>query len=83
MFKFIKRYFAAIVARRRPATEAPPQTNVVVITLNRLTQAQYAALEKQVHAVTVVNQTTTELQAGYQLGMQHALKALREGWVVE
>ena len=52
------------------------------VLLNRLTDAQYEAFEKKAHAVTIVNSTTTELQAGYQLGVQHALKVLREGWAV-
>lgn len=61
--------------------------NVAVVTEVRrvatLTKPQYDDFEKKVHAVTIVNSTTTELQAGYQLGVQHALKVLREGWVQE
>lgn len=76
MFKFIKQLIERL---RYPQPPAPAPSTAE---LNRLTQAQYEAFEKKVHAVTIVNQTTTELQAGYQLGMQQALKVLREGWVV-
>jgi hypothetical protein len=74
MFKFIKLY----LGRWFPA---PAEPVAEVRNLNRLTQAQYDELEKQARAVTVVNQTTTDLQAGYQLGMQHVLKVVRDGWV--
>lgn len=61
--------------------------NVAVVTEIRrvatLTKPQYDDFEKKVHAVTIVNSTTTDLQAGYQLGVQHALKVLRDGWVQE
>lgn len=74
MFKFINQ----IIERfRRP---------VAVTEVRRvatLTKPQYEDFEKKVHAVTIVNSTTTDLQAGYQLGVQHALKVLRDGWVQE
>jgi hypothetical protein len=47
-----------------------------------LTQAQYQSLEKQLQAPTV-SVNTTEIMAGYQLGIQSVLKMLREGWVVK
>ena len=47
-----------------------------------LTFDQYLALEKQVPgATTLVTHLTTELQAGYQLGVQAVLAALRTGFV--
>lgn len=47
-----------------------------------LTQAQYQSLEKQLQSPTV-SVNTTEIMAGYQLGIQSVLKMLREGWVVK
>lgn len=79
MFTFINRLLDRGAER---LVGAPQPQQPQTVELNRLTQAQYEAFEKKVHAVTIVNQTTTELQAGYQLGMQQALKVLREGWVV-
>lgn len=47
-----------------------------------LTFEQYSALEKQVPgATTMVTSATTELQAGYQLGVQAVLATLRNGFV--
>lgn len=45
----------------------------------RLDPLQYQALERQVPAPVVTTQTT-ELLAGYQLGVQTVLKLLREGY---
>ena len=47
----------------------------------RLTQHVYDELERKVGSV-VVNQVTTDLQAGYMLGVQAVLKELRNGYVV-
>ena len=47
----------------------------------RLPQHVYAELERKVGTV-VVNQVTTDLQAGYMLGVQVVLKELRNGYVV-
>jgi len=46
-----------------------------------LNKDQYRALERSLPPPVVVG-TTTELQAGFALGVQHVLKALREGYVV-
>lgn len=46
----------------------------------RLDPGLYRALEKQLTSPVVTHQTT-ELQAGYQLGVQSVLKCLREGYV--
>ena len=47
----------------------------------RLPQHVYAALEARM-AGPVVSQVTTDLQAGYMLGVQAVLKELRNGFVV-
>jgi hypothetical protein len=47
----------------------------------RLTQEQLAVLERKL-APPVVTTTTTELQAGYQLGIQTVLKELRDGFTI-
>jgi hypothetical protein len=47
----------------------------------RLTKEVYEDLEKKLPAPSV-QRDTTDLQAGFQLGIQHVLKLLREGYVV-
>ena len=47
----------------------------------RLTQDQLAVLERKLVPPVVTNQTT-ELMAGYQLGVQAALKELRDGFTI-
>ncbi len=46
-----------------------------------LTAKQYEALEKQLTPPVVTN-NTTDLLAGYQLGVQDVLKKLRSGFVI-
>jgi hypothetical protein len=46
-----------------------------------LSAEQYAKLEKSLTPPTVTTQTT-DLLAGYQLGVQEVLKKLRAGYVV-
>lgn len=50
-------------------------------TVVRLAPDVYRALEKQLSPPIVTSQTT-ELLAGYQLGVQQVLKLLREGYAV-
>jgi hypothetical protein len=50
-------------------------------TMARLTKEVYEDLEKKLPA-PAVQRDTTDLQAGFQLGIQHVLKLLREGYVV-
>lgn len=45
-----------------------------------LSPGAYADVEKKAGGNTHVNTTTTELQAAYQLGVQHVLRILREGF---
>jgi hypothetical protein len=47
----------------------------------RLTPEVYAKLEKQCINPVVTTQTT-DLLAGFQLGVQHVLRLLREGYVI-
>lgn len=47
----------------------------------RLTQAVYKTLEDKMGKV-YVGDNTTDLQAGYMLGVQAVLKVLREGYVI-
>lgn len=47
----------------------------------RLDQQAYEALEKQVLPV-VVQRDTTDIQAGYMLGIQQVLGLLRKGFVI-
>ena len=55
---------------------APPAQHIV-----RLSQEQYAALEKQALPL-VMNTQSTDLLAGQIVGEQRILQILRKGWVV-
>ena len=48
----------------------------------RLDNRVYEELEKKVMGTPIVTKETTELQAGFQLGVQHVLKVLRDGYTV-
>lgn len=52
------------------------------VVVTRLTQDQYKVLEKQVQGISV-NTATTEIQAGYMLGVQAVLLILRAGFTHE
>lgn len=49
--------------------------------ITRLDKDVYEALVKRLPGIGV-GTDTTELQAGYQLGVQHVLAILREGFVI-
>lgn len=51
-----------------------------VVERTRLREDQYLALERKM-IQPVVSSNTTELQAGYALGVQTVLKELRDGFV--
>lgn len=57
------------------------QNNIVQVI--RLHPDQYNELRKSVGGTPYVGPTTTELQAGFQLGVEHVLTKLREGFVLE
>lgn len=48
----------------------------------RLTPEVYTALENKILSNVLVNDKTTEIQAGYMLGIQKVLKELRDGFTV-
>jgi len=50
--------------------------------LYRLTEDQYAQLERQLPQ-PVISAHTTDLQAGHLLGIQQVLNILRKGFVVQ
>jgi len=50
-------------------------------TIVRLDPTQYRQMEKALPPPSVTN-ATTELMAGYQLGVQAVLKTLREGFTI-
>lgn len=56
-----------------------PTAQTVVTDIYRLTPDVYAKLEKQCGSPAVTS-TTSELEAGYKLGVQQVLKLLREGF---
>lgn len=55
-----------------------PKQEVVV----RLEQAVLNDLRKKVNASALVTSTTTDLQAGFQLGINHVLNVLQEGYTI-
>jgi len=57
--------------------EAEPQTTQVVV----FQRDQYKKLEAQLPAPIPSGQTT-DIQAGFLLGVQHVLKMLREGFTI-
>lgn len=58
--------------------EQPPKITEVVV----LNKDIYKKLEDQLPAPAPTG-TTTEIQAGYMLGVQYVLKKLREGFVIQ
>lgn len=57
------------------------ETKAKEVVVHRLTQEVYKHLENQMPA-PFVSTATTEIQAGFALGVQFVLKQLREGFVV-
>lgn len=57
-------------------------TNINKVVVLRLENDQYLELTRKFQTPFVSNDTSA-LQAGYQLGVQAVLKALREGYVIE
>lgn len=55
-------------------------TKTVIVA--RLTPSMLADLEKRLPP-PVVDERTTDLQAGYRLGIQHVIKLLREGYTIQ
>ena len=52
------------------------------VTIAILSQDAYRALEKKVlNPLAIVDSTTTDVQAGFMLGVQHVLAVLRTGFV--
>lgn len=60
--------------------DTQPQTKVV--TYARLTPGVYEAFENEVSRHQAVTEKTTDIQAGFQLGVEHCLRILRRGYVV-
>lgn len=54
-----------------------------VVRIARLTSDVFEALRHQVNGTCLVTSTTTELQAGFQLGIAHVLNAISTGLVIE
>lgn len=72
---------ASSLRERFCPTKKTPQPETPINEVIVLTQKQYEALEKAL-APPAVTTATTELLAGFQLGVQEVLKKLRAGYVV-
>ena len=57
------------------------QTSPTPVEMHRLSTESYTKLAAKMLPI-YVDADTTALQASFQLGVQHVLKQLREGWVV-
>lgn len=64
------------------ATEKHFEHNAKSGTLYRLDSDQYKELVRQLPK-PIPSENTTDIQAGYLLGIQHVLDKLREGFVIE
>lgn len=75
---FLSRYF-----RRAQETATPyASQNVVTVEIVRLRSDVLAKLENELGNTTYIGPNTTELQVAYNLGVQAALKKLRDGFSV-
>jgi len=54
-------------------------TNVI----HRLSMEAYTSLERNLLANIIVSDKTTDLQAGYMLGIQEVLRKLRTGFTID
>lgn len=61
--------------------QRPKRPQTAEQTIWRLDPRVYAELEKKIGSPPVVGPSTTELEAGYKLGVQYVLKILRDGFV--
>lgn len=57
----------------------PKVTELVTV---RLTDEQLKEFRRRVNGTAVVTASTTDLMAGYQLGINHALNVLQEGFTI-
>jgi len=48
----------------------------------RLSPEQYRVLERRILSDVIVSDKTTDIQAGYMLGIQKVLRELREGFTI-
>lgn len=74
-------WIAEGILARAINSNVPTETTPVVVEYARLRMDLVDRLEAELGAA-YVSPTTTELQAGYQLGIQAALKKLRSGYAV-
>lgn len=72
----IKRFF-------KPDAPAQPELPPRPLYFHRLSPEVMRDLEAKLGNLTIVTTTTTDLQAGYALGVQRVLQLLREGYVDE
>lgn len=85
MFEFFDKLFRA---KRKPTISVPDNTGTLTdkpapepTEVQRLTREVYLQLERECSRLAV-GPTTTELQAGYQLGIAAVLEKLRNGIVI-
>ena len=58
-----------------------PDNTTKVVQVHRLSKEAYEALEKLCGPIKPTT-TTTPIEAGYALGVQHVLKMIREGYAL-
>lgn len=65
-----------------PRTTAPTASDSPVL-MHRMNREQYVAFEAALKHTPLVDDSTSVLTAGFKLGVEHALRVLREGFVIE
>lgn len=58
-----------------------PDNTKSIHQVHRLSKEAYESLEKQLGPIKPTS-TTTPIEAGYNLGVQHVLKLIREGYTI-
>ncbi len=82
MFKYIKNIITKLFTNSNTDNKITNNIQEQIIIITRLEFSEYEKLEKLLNANTLVSNTTSEIEAGFKLGVQHVLKQLRVGYVV-
>lgn len=67
----------------RPSATAPKTADDGRVVMHRMSPEVYAFYETQLRHTPQCDTDTTAIQAGFKLGVEHALRVLRSGFVIE
>ncbi len=82
MFKYLKSIITKLFTKSNTDNNITNNIQEQIIIITRLEFSEYEKLEKLLNANTLVSNTTSDIEAGFKLGVQHVLKQLRTGYVV-